>query len=479
MLLLFIILLIIFIPEALLCFSQVRVLGFKKRITLTVHHEDSSYKKSIDIKQTETSKKYRIDPESESFLQVKNKKVFICSLYPEPLVQGFPSKKYSIGNGTSVSVKKKKPTFLFSVITCILMIITIFVFKYFAKSMIPSFINASKQVVLTHDFADNIDSSKWNGITNYLIVGSDAREGLSSSRTDVMVLISFNENNKKVKICSLSRDLRVAINDKTIITVDQLDSSLPNYDALKKSTPLTQFFQAKLNYAVNIPYLFDESKQNDDSYACGLNTLVNTIEYNFKIPIEGIISITLEEFISIIDSIDGINLNITEQMLIEEIQTIDGEEHTKGLNPILREQNALFDKNDSFEKAGFQKLNGNKTLAFVRLRYIKDGTNSDIERAARIRYFVTELFKQKKLKLFTFSDSKMVSKISKNIYSSLSKDELSNLVDIICSIPTPENCGLLPYNFNDQVTINGADYITVDGIRQDSLPKQAEATLCN
>ena len=144
MLLLCVILLIILIPEALLCFSQVRVLGLKKRITLTVHHKDSSYKKTIDIKQTDTSKKYQIGPKSESFLQVKDKKVFICFPYPEPLIQGFLSKKYSIGNGISVSMKKKKPTFLFSVITCIFMIITIFIFKCFAKSMILSFVNSSK-----------------------------------------------------------------------------------------------------------------------------------------------------------------------------------------------------------------------------------------------------------------------------------------------------------------------------------------------
>lgn len=476
MLLLFVILLGFFIPEALFCFSQVRVIGCKKRITLNVHNEKSSYQKSIELKQADINKKYRIDPESECFLQIKDKKVYICNPYPEPLVHGFPPKKFNIGNNLSVSVRKKKPAFLFTVIICVLMIIAIFVFKCFAKSMIPPFLDASNHVVLTHDFSNNIDSSKWDGITNYLIVGSDAREGLSTSRTDVMLLLSFNENNKKVKICSLLRDLRVAVHDKTIVTVDQLDKSLPNYDILKNNTPLTQFFQAKLNYAVNVPYLFNDASRNVDSYSCGLNTLVNTIEYNFEMPVDGIISVTWEDFIVIIDALDGIDLEITEQMLL----TYYDDEYAYGITPVLLNQNALYNKNDSFiSEAGIQHLNGNQALAFVRLRYIKNGVNSDIERTERIRYFITELLRQKKMKLFTFTDSKTLSAVSENIYSSLSQDELSNLIDIICSIPTPDNCGSLPYDFNEKVIINEAEYITVDGIRQDKLSKQAEEILCN
>ncbi len=475
MLLIFVTLLVVFIPEAFLCFSHIRVLRWKKRITLNVLTGRSSHKKLIDIKQADSDKKYIITPDSESFLQVKDKKIYICNPYPEPLVQGFPAKTYDIGNGTSVSVKKKKPAFLVTIITCILVIMAIFVFKYFARSMVAPFLDASNHVELTHDFAYNIDFEKWDGITNYLIVGSDAREGLSTSRTDVMVVISFNENTKKMKICSLLRDLRVSIQDKTIVTVDQLDNTLPNYEALKNSTPLTQFFQAKLNYAVNIPYLFNEEDQNDDLYVRGLNTLVNTIEYNFKMPINGIISVTWEDFIKIIDTLGGIDLEITEQMLITDYD----EEHAYGITPVILNQNALYDKDDIFSEAGIQHLNGNQALAFVRLRYLRNGANSDIERTERIRYFITELLKQKKFKLFTFTDSKTVSTVSENVYSSLSQDELYNLIDIICSIPTPENCGSLPHDFNEKVIINGAEYITVDGIRQDKLSEQAEEILCN
>ena len=118
-------------------------------------------------------------------------------------------------------------------------------------------------------------------------------------------------------------------------------------------------------------------------------------------------------------------------------------------------------------------------MAFVRLRYLKNGVNSDIERTERIRYFIIELLKQKKLKIFTFTDSESVSKISENVYSSLSQNELYNLIDIICSIPTPDNCGSLPFDFNEHVIINEADYITVDGINQDSLSEQSEKILCN
>lgn len=475
MLLLFMILLVVFIPEAVYCFFQIRVLRWKKRITLNIYSEGKSYQKPIDLKQTDGTKKYIIDSESESFLQIKNKKVFICTPYPEPLIPGFPSKKYDIGNGLSISVKKKKPAFLFTVIIFIIMVISIFVFKCFARRMVTPFLEASNHVVLTHDFADNINSSKWEGITNYLIVGSDSRKGLNSSRTDVMVLLSFNKNNKKIRICSLLRDLRVAIYDESITTVDELDKSLPNYDILKNSTPLTKFFQAKLNYAVNIPYLFNDEVQDNDSYACGLNTLVNTIEYNFEIPIEGIISVTWEDFITIIDTLGGINLEITEQMLITDFD----EQYAYGITPVIMNQNTLYNKSDSISEAGFQHLNGNLALAFVRLRYLKNGVNSDIERTERIRYFITELLKQKKLKIFTFTDSESVSRISENVYSSLSQNELYNLIDIICSIPTPDNCGSLPFDFNEHVIINEADYITVDGINQESLSEQSEKILCN
>jgi anionic cell wall polymer biosynthesis LytR-Cps2A-Psr (LCP) family protein len=334
--------------------------------------------------------------------------------------------------------------------------------------MVKPFVDVSNHVELTHEFADDIDADKWSGITNYLIVGSDSRgnNDVNFSRTDVMIIVSINSNTKKLNIASLLRDTAVQINDETI-TVSELDESLPNYEVLKENNiKHTKSKTIKLNEAVT--YRSDNQK---DAFSSGLNSLVNTIEGTYKIPITAIVNITWSDFVNIIDQLEGIDLDITQEMLYTKMVTPDA---ASGINAAIGELNELYGTNYNFTESGRQHLNGTQALAYVRMRYIEGSDNSDIGRTERIRNFIIELIQQKKSKIFTLASTKTISAISENIYSSFSKDELYDLINEICTtIPTPTEVGCIPYNY-ENYTRNDKSFVY-----SEELPEQSEKILCN
>lgn len=298
---------------------------------------------------------------------------------------------------------------------------------------------------------------------------------MQTPHADVMLLISINENTKKMNVCSLLRDTYIDMQDKSTIVIDDLDPSLPNYEYLSRNASKTQWIKAKLNYAVNLQNLNDtESHTDQEYYAEGLNSLVNCIEYNFRMPITGVINISWTEFIKAIDILGGIDIEITEEMLITQID----DDHAYGIIPVLNNQNSLYNLTDQFDKAGIQHLNGNKALAYVRLRYIVGSTNSDVERTGRIRSFVVSLIKQQNIGIIKLARPKSIEFLASGIYSSLSEEELCELVDLLLFLPSPTDCGSLPYKFHDY-TSNNVRYIAVDGKHEPRLDIQAQAILCN
>lgn len=154
--------------------------------------------------------------------------------------------------------------------------------------------------------------------------------------------------------------------------------------------------------------------------------------------------------------------------------------HAYGLIPVLDSQNTIYSINDSFDMSpGRQHLNGNKALAFVRLRYVYGSSNSDVERTERIREFCISLIKQKNTDLFKLVNPESVKNVSQGIYSSLSEDQLSELVDLLSQLPSCENIGTLPYDFHNFVTTDDNQLcIAVDGRNEDRLELQAKKVIC-
>lgn len=169
-------------------------------------------------------------------------------------------------------------------------------------------------------------------ILNVLLIGSDASStdpGRASitdkGNTDVMMLVSINKENKKIKLVSFMRD--------SYTYMDQFDS------------------YAKLNAACangGAPYL------------------VETIENDYKIEIDGYALVDFDSFVEVIDVLGGVNVDVPNYVA-----------------------NYLSTSKTKFPRGENVLLNGKQALDFSRIR--KSDSDGDVSRVARQRQVINAL----------------------------------------------------------------------------------------
>ncbi|MFE7751690.1 LCP family protein [Streptomyces sp. NPDC057428] len=198
------------------------------------------------------------------------------------------------------------------------------------------------------DLSKVIDRPSEGDGTNYLIVGSDSREGLTAEdkkklhtgsaegkRTDSMLILHDGSNGPT--LISLPRDSNVEI------------PSFVGSESGKTFKGTGR--QVKLNAA----YAED-----------GPELLVRTVEFNTGLRIDHYVEIGFGGFAKIVDAIGGVELDIPK---------------------------AFKDKNSGADfQAGKQTLNGEQSLAFVRTRYAFAG--SDLDRTKNQQKFLAALASQ-------------------------------------------------------------------------------------
>ncbi|NEA41039.1 LCP family protein [Streptomyces sp. SID11385] len=197
------------------------------------------------------------------------------------------------------------------------------------------------------DLSKVIDRPDEGKGTNYLIVGSDSREGMSKDdqkrlhtgyaagkRTDSMMILHTGDNG--TTMISLPRDSNVTI---------------PSF----KGSDSGKMYAARGANKLNAAYAFD-----------GPELLVRTVEYNTGLHIDHYAEIGFGGFASIVDAVGGVEMDIP-----------------KGFKD--KKSGADF-------KAGKQTLNGEQALAFVRTRYALPG--SDLDRTKNQQKFLAALAHQ-------------------------------------------------------------------------------------
>ena len=198
------------------------------------------------------------------------------------------------------------------------------------------------------DLSKVIERPKEGDGTNYLIVGSDSREGMSDAdkkrlhtgsaegkRTDSMMILHDGSNGPT--LISLPRDSNVEI---------------PSY----KGSDSGKLYPARGRFTkLNAAYAED-----------GAELLVRTIEFNTGLHIDHYVEIGFGGFANIVDAIGGVELDIP-----------------KGFKD--KKSGADF-------KAGKQTLNGEQSLAFVRTRYAF--AESDLARTKNQQKFLAALASQ-------------------------------------------------------------------------------------
>ena len=225
---------------------------------------------------------------------------------------------------------KKRSLKIIAIILVVLAFVTVGFANYFL----------SKINYIANDFEyqnDGTDPSKLfdkSGVLNVLLTGSDSRTGDSEGRSDVMIVLSINKEDKTIVMTSVMRDLQVHI---------------PGYGT------------TKLNAA---------------TVYGGHALLMDTIYENFGIGVDKYVAIDFYSFIDIVDAMGGVTINIDRDEI-------------NGCNKSINELNRIqgLDPEDGYiTEAGEQILTGKQALAYSRLRYVG---NADYERTARQRLVLT------------------------------------------------------------------------------------------
>ena len=175
---------------------------------------------------------------------------------------------------------------------------------------------------------------------NYLVVGSDAREGLDSQRTDTIMIVRVDPAEEQASVLSLQRDLVVPIAGTG--ETGRINSA----------------------YSMGTP---DQGRQR----------LIDTIRENFSIEIHHYVEVSFEGFARLVDSVGGVPLFF---------------------------DSAVRDEHSGFfmEQLGCQTLNGDQALKLVRSRHLEfmtpDGWESDgyadLGRITRQQIFMEEALKR-------------------------------------------------------------------------------------
>ncbi len=217
------------------------------------------------------------------------------------------------------------------------------------------------------------DKKKEDYVTNYLLIGIE--KIYNARNTDAVLIASINTSDNTIKLTSLLRDTLV---------------EFPGYS------------QNKLNAAY---------------VKGGAEYLMQVVEENFKIELDGYASVDFDAFEKLIDLIGGIEIELTQ-------------EESEYLNT------TNYISNEKYRKTvpGLQLLNGNQVLGYCRVRKVPTlgGQNYDYGRTVRQRRVLSTIFetykKQNIIKLFTIMDDCM-QYITTDVTQEAMKKELTNIIE--------------------------------------------------
>ncbi len=179
------------------------------------------------------------------------------------------------------------------------------------------------------------------GVINILLLGSDARaEDVSevNTNTDSMMILTLDQNNKKIKLTSLQRDMLVWMPGRTQ--------------------------PAKLNAA--------------NSYG-GPALAMRVVNDTFRLDIKNYVVVNMRGMEALIEVAGGVEINVEK----DEVEPI---------NQMVGYQNSIYPdspKSELLKEAGLQKLNGRQAVAYGRIRKI----DSDYARMGRQRVVIQALLK--------------------------------------------------------------------------------------
>jgi len=269
------------------------------------------------------------------------------------------------------------------------------------------------------------------GVINILLLGLEAigyGESKSNGHTDSIMIATMNINTGSFKLTSLMRDSWVTI---------------PGYGDQRINTA----------YAKG-----------------GINTMYETIAYNYDLQLDGHALVGFNDFEQIIDTLGGIEIELTEQEA-----------------SYLNSTNYISNKAYRTVVPGKQTLNGNQALGYCRVRKIPtlDGSNNDMGRTSRHRRVINAIFD--KVKTSSITDlisvaNKILPLVETDIRKNNCKAYLANAIEIGIKDMNLETLRLPEDGGYTAEKINGAQVLvpiwdkTVESLHQFIFEPKPETT---
>lgn len=219
-------------------------------------------------------------------------------------------------------------------------------------------------------------------VENIALFGVDCRTAdYKGCRSDVMMVLSYDQKNNNVTVTSLVRDTYVEIGDR-------------GFD--------------KLNHA----YAFG-----------GPELAIQTINRTFDLDIEEYVTVDFWAVEKIINAIGGVEINVSSTELDHLNAYIDDLNHNSPDNIRV----------EHLEAPGTQKLTGREAVAYMRIRYVGDG---DFERMKRQREVISSALEGvKTMSLPTLLS--LSNELLETVKTNLSKGEIISLITTVVTKGIP------------------------------------------
>lgn len=245
------------------------------------------------------------------------------------------------------------------------------------------------------------------GVTNILLLGTDGRKGETAFRTDSMIILTIDSNNKNIKLTSLARDTYVDIPGKG---------------------------KGKLNTA----------------YFWGKESLLfETIENEFGIGVDKFAIVDFNSLMDIIYVLDGVEVDVS-QNEISQLNKYTKECYEISDNPKKGQLQLI-------TNTGKQTLNGYQALAYTRIRYNDSAINRD-ERQREVIMAIVEKYKNTSLTKFPALIDSIIPYVTTNLNSKDILGLASDAISILSSKPLSEAMIQAEFPIIDGIHTKGGSY---------------------
>lgn len=277
--------------------------------------------------------------------------------------------------------KKKKRHIFLKLVIILLIIIAIL------AGILVGYIY-SKYSQIEHEYIDESeieinDGIKTTGYKNILLLGVDSRNNnYKNTLSDSIMIVSINQDTKKVKVVSVYRD---------------------SYLKIGKSFD-------------KITHAFGKG---------GAAQSLSAINTNLDLDLKEYVAVNFNVVVDVVDAVGGVEMDITS-------------EEVKYINQYINEVNQVTGhKSANITKAGTYNLDGVQAVAYSRIRYTSGG---DYKRTERQRDVLNLAF-QKVKKMSLGQLNKLADTVLKEVSTNISGTEILGLLSQIASYELEETTG--------------------------------------